>query len=192
MTTYNLLRTLVSPIVAITSRRGDETNGMIANSAMRASLSPLKARLSVYIHKFNYSHDMIFDSGRFVLHVLHRGQLDVVYALGFSSKRDGDKLGAVPHRPGLLDVPVLDDCFCHFECRVVNVMDTGASTLFLGAVEHSARGSGEQILDAPYLRETMPEDRRRQYEAGLDEAQRYATEMADAMGPMIWRDFEPA
>ncbi len=52
--TYELLRALTTPLVAITSKLGDKVNAMIANSAMRASLSDVKARVSVYVHKFNY------------------------------------------------------------------------------------------------------------------------------------------
>ena len=81
--TYDLLRTLTTPIVAVTTNHAGKLNGMIANSAVRASLSNVKPRVSVYIHKFNYSHELIFDSGRFALHVLDENQMDVVAALGF-------------------------------------------------------------------------------------------------------------
>jgi len=65
-------------------------------------------RLSVYIHKFNYSHNMIFESGRFGLHLLHTKQFDVVRRLGFVSGRDRDKLAGLPYHRGVLGVPVLD------------------------------------------------------------------------------------
>ena len=185
--TYQLLRTLTSPIAAITTKRGDELNGMIANSAMRASLSDVKARVSVYVHKFNYSHDTIFQTGEFVLHVLDKTQLDTVYALGFTSKRDADKMHAVRHTIGKLGLPVLDGCYGYFECRVVNIMDTGASTLFLGAVEHAGSGGGSEIMTAEYLRDAMPEEKKQAYLAGLEEAQAYSTRMADSMKAVIWR-----
>lgn len=185
--TYDLLRTLTSPIVAITSRRGDELNGMIANSAMRASLSADKPRLSVYIHKFNYSHDTIFETGTFVLHVLDRDQMDLVYRLGFVSRREGDKMTGVLYREGLHGLPVLTGCHAYFECDVVNVMDTGASTLFLGAVRGAGEEEGKTVMTAEYLRQALPEDRRREYEANLAKAQRYSTDMADRMRPVIWR-----
>ena len=185
--TYQLLRTLTSPIVAITTKRGDELNGMIANSAMRASLSDVKARVSVYVHKFNHSHDTIFQSGEFVLHVLDKTQLETVYSLGFSSRRDGDKIQAVSHTIGKLGLPVLNGCYCYFECRVVNVMDTGASTLFLGAVEHAGSTGGTEIMTPEYLRDSMSEEKKHAYLAGLAEAQAYSTEMADSMEAVVWR-----
>ena len=71
---YQLLRTLTSPVVAITSERGGKANGMISDSAVRASIVPTIPRISVYVHKFNLSHDMIFETGRFVLHLLRQDQ----------------------------------------------------------------------------------------------------------------------
>ncbi len=184
--TYDLLRHLTSPIVAITSRRGDEVNGMIANSAARASLSKEKPRVSVYIHKFNYSHDMIFESGRFVMHILGEEDLATVDRLGFASRRDGAKMQDVTYSTGKLGLPILDDCYCYFECDVVNVMDTGGSTLFLGAVQHTERGNREHPMTPTYMREAISDDRRREYIENLAVAQRHATERADEMRTVIW------
>ncbi len=188
--TYELLRALTTPLVAITSKLDDKVNGMIANSAMRASLSDVEARVSVYIHKFNYSLDMIFQSGRFVLHVLDQGQIDVVAALGFRSGRDADKLAEFTYADGQSGLPVLAGCYCYFECSVVNVMDTGGSTLFLGAVEHTGTTPGTTPLTPEHLRLTMPEELHRQYLANLEKAQLVATEMADEMKAVVWRDLE--
>src|SRR2546425_8239049 len=122
---YQLLRNLTSPVVAITAERAGKRNGMISDSAVRASIVPAIPRVSVYVHKFNYSHDMIFDTGRFVLHLLRSDQFDVIRQLGFGSGRTRDKLADVPHHLGKLGAPVLDECHAHFECTVANVMDTG-------------------------------------------------------------------
>src|SRR5947207_2806779 len=100
--TYQLLRNLTSPVVAITAQRNGKENGMISDAAVRASIVPMVPRVSVYIHKFNYSHDMIFETGRFAMHLLHTKQLDVVRRLGFVSGRDRDKLAGLPHHRGML------------------------------------------------------------------------------------------
>src|SRR5438046_10319307 len=140
---YQLLRNLTSPVVAITAERGGTRNGMIADSAVRASIAPAIPRVSVYIHKFNYSHDLIFESGRFVLHLLRDDQFELIHRLGFASGRARDKLAGVPHRPGALGAPVLDDCYAHCECRVANVMDTGSSTCFLGRLVEGGQGTAD-------------------------------------------------
>src|SRR5438876_11074737 len=106
--TYQLLRNLTSPVVAITAERHGKENGMISDAAVRASIVPTVPRLSVYVHKFNFSHDMIYETGRFALHLLHTKQFDVVRRLGFFSGRDQDKLWGIARRVGTLGVPSVD------------------------------------------------------------------------------------
>ena len=186
--TYQLLRNLTSPVVAITAVRGGKENGMISDAAVRASIVPTVPRLSVYVHKFNYSHDMIFETGRFCLHLLNTKQLDVVHRLGFFSGRDEDKLAGIPHHKGKTGVPVLDECFAHFECGVANVMDTGSSTLFLGDViavgEFEPRG---ELLTATYFRSKMPAEWRIEYETKLKEAQEFAEARSRDIKPVVWK-----
>src|SRR5436309_3396408 len=191
--TYQLLRSLTSPVVAITAERNGKANGMISDAAVRASIVPAVPRLSVYVHKFNYSHDMIFGTGRFGLHLLHTQQLDIVRRLGFFSGRDQDKLAGIPHHRGTLGVPVLDECFAHFECSVANVMDTGSSTLFLGDVMAVGCGSAAglepkgELLTATYFRSRMPAEWRQEYEAKLEEAQQVSAEMSRTIKPVVWK-----
>jgi len=191
--TYQLLRNLTSPVVAITSARGGKENGMISDAAVRASIVPTVPRVSVYIHKFNYSHDMIFETGRFAMHLLHAKQFHIVHRLGFFSGRDQDKLAGIPHHTGKLGVPVLDECYAHFECSVVNAMDTGSSTLFLGDVMAvgygravSLKPQGE-LMTATYFRSNMPADWRLEYEAKLQDAQRIGAELSRHIKPVIWK-----
>jgi len=189
---YQLLRNLTSPVVAITCQRAGTRNGMIADSAIRASIVPAIPRVSVYIHKFNFSHDLIFETGHFVLHLLRDDQFELIHQLGFTSGRARDKLAGVPHRPGTLGVPVLDECYADFECRVANVMDTGSSTCFLGdvvAVGHGAattpRGA---VMTAAHFRANMPSEWRADYEALLRAAQQFAADRSRDIRPVTWKD----
>ena len=106
---YQLLRNLTSPVVAITSQRGGKGNGMIIDSAIRASIVPEIPRLAMFIHKFNFSHGLIFESGRFALHLLRTDQYDLIHHLGFQSGRTTEKLASVPYHPGNTGVPILDE-----------------------------------------------------------------------------------
>ncbi len=193
--TYQLLRNLTSPVAAITSERDGKENGMISDAAIRASIVPTAPRLSVYVHKFNFSHDLIFDTGRFVLHLLHTEQFDLIHGLGFVSGRDRDKLAEVPHRRGVLGAPVLDDCYAHFECRVANVMDTGSSTLFLGDVVEVGFGAASaprgDLMTAAFFRAHMPAGWQKEYEAGLEMAQRFAAERSQTIRAVVWRGLTP-
>ncbi|HKR56455.1 MAG TPA: flavin reductase family protein [Gemmatimonadales bacterium] len=187
---YQLLRNLTSPVVAITSARGGEKNGMIIDSAIRASIVPTIPRIAIFIHKFNYSHQLIRESGKFGLHLLHTGQFDLIHHLGFQSRRSADKLATVPHRTGRLGVPVLEECHAHFECRVVNAMDTGSSTCFLGNVEATGHGGTSMprgdVMTAAYFRANLPKEWKGDYERLLKEAQGHAEEASRNINLESW------
>jgi flavin reductase (DIM6/NTAB) family NADH-FMN oxidoreductase RutF len=176
---YELLRQFASPVVAITSAWRGRTNGMISDSAVRASISPRVPRISVYIHKWHLSHGYIWNSGRLTIHLLHRGQLDLVHRLGFVSGRDHDKLAEIPHRAGRDGVPVLADCYAAFECRVINTMDAGYATHFLGDVVEAHHGVGEGVLTPAWLRANLPtewqEDFLRNYRLAQEHIEANAT-----------------
>ena len=170
--TYQLLRTLTSPVVAVTARRGSKKNGLISDGAIRGSIVPDVPRLGVFVHKFNYTHDMIYETGVFAIHVLHSGQADLVHQLGFFSGRDRDKFADIPHTDGAVTgVPILSDCFCWFECRMANVMDTGSSTFFFGDAVATGKGPGSEPLEPHALRANLAEGMMKEYAAKLKHAQ---------------------
>jgi flavin reductase (DIM6/NTAB) family NADH-FMN oxidoreductase RutF len=184
---YERLRALSSPVVAITTTRGGELNGLIVNSALRASLSPEKMRISVIIHKFNYSHDMIFESGVFAAHMLRPDQIGIVLSLGCSSGRDGDKMAGLGYDMGETGAPLLRDCLGYYDCRVVNAMDTGGSTVFLGAVQAAGGDGAGEVMTTAHVRAGIPASYDARYKADLERGQQFATKMADEMRPIVWR-----
>jgi hypothetical protein len=62
---------------------------------------------------------------------------------------------------------MLKDCIAGFECNVVNAMDTGASTFFLGDVVNVLKGREGGIMSSEYFRANMPKQKLEQYEANL-------------------------
>ncbi|MGE0352960.1 MAG: flavin reductase family protein [Gemmatimonadales bacterium] len=178
-TGYELLRQLASPMVAVTTARAGRVNGMILDSAIRASISPVFPRLSVYIHKWHLTHEYLWETGVFTAHLLHRGQLELVHRLGFASGRDREKLGGIAYRLGEGRAPVLEDCYAAFECRVVNTMDAGASTAFLADVTDTHRGPGTDILTAEYFREHLPDAWRDEFLANYRDAQERIAQLAE-------------
>lgn len=173
---YTLLRNLTSPVVAITTAAGGRRNGFIVNSAQRASLVPSIPRLSIYVSKTNFSHDLLYSSGVFALHLLRNDQFDLIYHLGFQSGRKTHKL-TVETVDGVTGCPLLVDTIAAFECKVVNAMDTGASTFFLGEVVNVLEGKAGPIMSSEYFRENMDAERRVQYENNLRAAQKQLEEM---------------
>jgi len=186
--TYALLRNLTSPVVALTSASQGQTNGMILNSAIRASLIPEVPRVAVFIMKSHLSHDLVFESGAFALHLLHTNNWDLIWELGFHSGREHDKLTKFAYRIGESGSPLIEDAYARLDCRVINAMDTGPSTCFLGAVRSVERGVGDSLMTSEFFRDHMPSDWKAIYEANLAAAQEWAAGFADEIRPLVWRD----
>jgi len=186
---YDVLRNLSSPIVALTCREGDRLNGMIANSAIRASIVPGRQCVASYVFKRHLTHDMLARTGRYVLHLMARDQWDAIWALGFRSGRDSDKFAGLEHAltegTGL---PVLPGAYAWMECEVVNVMDAGASTFFMGGISHVERGTGAEIMDSDYFRRHMPESWREPYLRNLEAVQAWADRYAAPVDDGPWRE----
>lgn len=186
---YEILRNLSSPIVALTCREGEKMNGMIANSAIRASIVPGRQCVANYVFKRHLTHDILVRTGRYVLHLVARDQWDEIWALGFQSGRDADKFER-------LDVslteetrlPVLPGAYAWMECAVVNVMDAGASTFFMGEISRVERGTGERWMDSDHFRRHMPESWREPYLRNLEDVQAWADRHAAAIDDRPWRE----
>jgi flavin reductase (DIM6/NTAB) family NADH-FMN oxidoreductase RutF len=183
---YSLLRHLTLPVIALTTSAGGRRNGMISNSAQRASLVTSIARISVYISKTNFTHELVHASGVFGIHLLRTDQWDLIRHLGLQSGRDIDKLATVATRKGTTGCPMLANVIAAFECRVVNVMDTGASTFFLGDIVDVMEGSAGVLMTSDYFRTHIPDDMRIVYETRLQEAQRELEELSLKIVP-AWR-----
>ncbi len=183
---YGLLRHLTLPIVALTTSAEGRSNGMIANSAQRASLVPSLPRVSLYVSKSNLSHEMVYRSGVFALHLLRRDQWDVVRALGLASGRDVDKLARFATTQGESGAPLLEDVFAAFDCRVVNAMDAGAATFFLADVVAARDGGEGEVMTSDFFRANAPADVRLAYEQRLEEAQRRQAELAGRIEQRLW------
>jgi flavin reductase (DIM6/NTAB) family NADH-FMN oxidoreductase RutF len=183
---YLQLRHLTPPIVAVTASFAGRRNGMIANSAQRASLVPSLPRISLYISKTNFTHDMVYQSGVFGVHLLRNDQWDLIWHLGLQSARDVDKLSTVPHHIGKLDCPLLEDCISAYECRVINAMDAGAATFFLGDVVSTHSGRPGDVMTSEYFRANISAERKQQYEARLLEAQGRLEPLAREVHKTVW------
>jgi flavin reductase (DIM6/NTAB) family NADH-FMN oxidoreductase RutF len=158
-----LMSRLWTPLVAVTAAAGGRRSGQIALTAHGASIVPQRPRLTIALWKTNLTRDLVDESGAFAVHVLRSDQDELVYHLGMQSGYAMDKLASVPHEMGETGSPVLRDCLGVFECRVLNRMDGGDHTVFLGEVVRSAAVSDGEPLWWQDLRARMPEERREQY-----------------------------
>ncbi len=120
----------VRGVVVITTKMGQKLNGMSAAWVSRAAEQPFLVMASVY--KKNYSHDLIKSSRIFTVNYLQEGQQRLAIHFGKQSGQDVDKFRKVPYYTEKTGAPILKDCLAYLDCRVIDQMDSGDHTIFLG------------------------------------------------------------
>jgi flavin reductase (DIM6/NTAB) family NADH-FMN oxidoreductase RutF len=125
----------------VTTIHNGRTNGLMALSGSSGGIVPESPRFQINITKYNFTHDMVLQSGVFVFHLLAAGSdetlqasLNIIIALAGRSGRDGDKLEGLATRPGVTGAPILTDALTYVEARVVKAFDADEHTIFLGDV----------------------------------------------------------
>ena len=84
-----------------------------------------------------HSHDLIAESGEFVVNVPSIELEEETHFCGTKSGRDVDKFaetGLTPVPASRVKPPLIEECFGHMECRVVRSHVCGDHTLFVGEV----------------------------------------------------------
>jgi flavin reductase (DIM6/NTAB) family NADH-FMN oxidoreductase RutF/rubredoxin len=119
-------------LYVIGSRKGDRTNGQIANTVFQITSQP--PTIAVSINKQNLTHEFITESKVFTASILSRDTpLSFIGHFGFKSGRDVDKLKDINYRLGETNAPiVLDHTIAYLEARVISQLDVGTHTIFIG------------------------------------------------------------
>jgi flavin reductase (DIM6/NTAB) family NADH-FMN oxidoreductase RutF len=107
----------------------------------------------VCINKGNFTHEYIEDSGVFTASILAQDTpLNLIGRFGFKSGRDMDKFDGVNYKLGQTQSPiVLDNTLAYIEAKVINSVDVGTHTIFIGdLVDAEVIGEGEPMTYAYY------------------------------------------
>jgi flavin reductase (DIM6/NTAB) family NADH-FMN oxidoreductase RutF len=156
--------------VAVTTIDGGFANGLMSLSAGSASIVPELPRATVSLTKYNKTHDMMINSGIFVMHMLSAGpdeidaSMDIMMTLGGSSGRDGDKMAKLRTKPGVTGAPILLDAHSYVECRITGSLDNDENTIFVGDVVAAEVFSTEQKLRIGEAWGKLPHEWVEQYE----------------------------
>ena len=154
----NALFTLSYGLFVVGAGLDGKRNGMIGNTLMQATSSPLRVTLT--LAKGGLTHDMVLATGKFSASVLCKGVgFDLFKHFGFQSGRDCEKFdGTYPFALDAQGLPYLTQMACaRFSCRVVQSIDIGTHTLFLADVLDAAMlESAPPVTYADYHREIKP------------------------------------
>jgi flavin reductase (DIM6/NTAB) family NADH-FMN oxidoreductase RutF/rubredoxin len=126
------LHTCSYGLYVVSSRKGDRLNGQIANTVFQITSDP--PTVAVSINKQNLTHEFISESKVFVASILSSdAPLSLIGHFGFKSGRDVDKLKDINYKLGETKAPIiLDHTIAYLEARVINQVDVGTHTIFIG------------------------------------------------------------
>ncbi|MEW6140262.1 MAG: flavin reductase family protein [Thermodesulfobacteriota bacterium] len=135
----------------VTSRVEGKQNGQIVNTILQVTSEP--PRVAVIINKDNLTHELISQSKVFGASVLDTSTpMTFIGLFGFKSGRNEDKLSKVQFIPGITGVPlVTEHSLSVLEARVIDEVDVGTHTLFVGdVVAAEVLRNGEPLTYAYY------------------------------------------
>lgn len=135
------------------AQHGGKMNGCIVNTVTQAASQPVL--IAVTVHKDNFTHDLIKQSGAFGVTILTKNTpLRFFGDFGFKSGRDMDKFKNVNYKVGLTGAPiVLDNAVAWMEAALVGSFDAGSHTIFIGEVKDAALVKDEEPMTYAFYRE---------------------------------------
>ena len=129
----------------VASEKQGKPNAQIANTVIQVTSEP--PAIAMCINKQNLTHEFITQSKVFTASILSQDTpLSFIGHFGFKSGREIDKFKDVNYKLGETGAPiVLDNSLAYLEARVINQVDVGTHTIFIG-----------ELVGADVLREGEP------------------------------------
>jgi len=139
------LHNLSYGLYVVASQKQGKLNAQIANTVVQVTSDP--PTIAVSINKQNLTHEFISEGKVFTASILSQDTpLSFIGHFGFKSGREVDKLKDVNYKLGEAKAPiVLDHSLAYLEARVINQLDVGTHTIFIG-----------KLVGADVLREGEP------------------------------------
>jgi flavin reductase (DIM6/NTAB) family NADH-FMN oxidoreductase RutF/rubredoxin len=149
----NALRKITYGLYIIGSYSGARRNGQVANTVMQVTSDP--PAIAVAINKNNLTHEFIKATHVFSASVLCQATpLPFIGNFGFKSGRDIDKLKDVEVKQGLTGAPIIMDyATAYFEAEVMQELDVGTHTIFIGRVLAAEVLTEEDCLTYDYYQQ---------------------------------------
>ncbi|MBQ7906534.1 MAG: flavin reductase [Clostridia bacterium] len=143
-------------LYAITYNDGQRDNGLIVNTVVQVTSSPLK--VAVTINKSNYSHDVIKTSGKMnVCPLTIDTPFEIFEKLGFHSGRDTDKLNGLLTWSSTNGLAVLSADYINsfFSLTVDEYIDLGTHGMFICSVSEAVEISQVETMTYTYYHKNV-------------------------------------
>lgn len=127
------LRMIPYGLYVLTAESGD---GRVAASTVnwvtQASFEP--PLVAVGVKADSGAHSIIKESGIFALNILGKGKQSSAFSFFKPVEREGNSIAGEPFSTGSAGAPILTSAFGFLECRLVESVERGDHSLFVGEV----------------------------------------------------------
>jgi len=123
-------------MVALVVSKGAQGPNIIT-VAMHSPMSLTPPRYGIGIDKRRYSYSLLQEKGEFTVNFAPFLHVDKVHFCGRNSGRGRDKFkesGFTQAKAETIEVPIIKECYAHYECKVVDKYDAGSHVWFVGDV----------------------------------------------------------
>jgi len=140
-------------LYVISSKKGERFNGQIANTVFQTTSEP--PTIAVSVNKDNLTFEFIRESKVFSISILSKETpLKFIGHFGFRCGRDIDKFKDIKYKVGITGAPiVLENTIGYLEAELVNSLDVGTHTVFIGKVIGAEIIKDEEPMTYAYYRE---------------------------------------
>jgi flavin reductase (DIM6/NTAB) family NADH-FMN oxidoreductase RutF/rubredoxin len=137
-------------VYIVSSTKDGKFNGQIANTVFQISAEP--PAIAVCINKQNLTYDFIQTSKAFTVSILSQeAPMTFIGKFGFKSGRNIDKFIDTNYKIGITKAPiVLDYTIGYLEAELINKMDAGTHTLFVGKIVNAEMINEQEPLTYAY------------------------------------------
>ncbi len=141
-------RSMIKPGLLLVSVAGYEKPNVMTIGVSAIATLPGRPVFIVWVRPPRYTYELIEESGDFTVNVPDEGMQDIVKYCGTVSGRDFDKfadqnLTAIASRE--VTSPVIEECLIHYECRVVDKIDTRPDNMVESLRAHHQPGNFHRL-----------------------------------------------
>jgi len=120
-------------IVTLTNREG--SHGLTVNAFSSVSLEP--PLVLICIQKNGTSHSALAETNHFVVNILSADQRELADRFADSNLSSAERFRGIRYQLSAIGIPILGDTLGHLECKIVNEINAGDHTIFLGRADHA-------------------------------------------------------
>jgi flavin reductase (DIM6/NTAB) family NADH-FMN oxidoreductase RutF len=140
---------MLNPVPAVMVSCADkEGKPNIITLAWAGTVNSDPPMVSISVRKSRYSHELITNTGNFVINLPNRKLVFATDYCGVKSGRDINKFEAMrltPEKASIVSSPIIKECPVSLECVVKQVLELGSHDMFLAEVV--ATNVDEALLD---------------------------------------------